>query len=63
MFVNKHDSVYLFVTVKVKVEGQNCRTENLSIVIAWLWFKIFFTQIWQSDRYLTNRSKFVMKYD
>jgi len=26
--------------VKVKVQGQNCRTENLSIAVARPWFKI-----------------------
>ena len=28
-----------FSEVKVKVQGQNCRTGNLPLVIAWLWFK------------------------
>jgi len=46
-----------FSEVKVKVQGQNCRTENLPLVIAQLWCRIFY-QLWQSDR-----SNFGMKYN
>ena len=36
--------------VKVKVQGQNQRTENFQVVIARPWFKISSLNFWQSER-------------
>jgi len=39
-----------FGEVKVKVKGQNGRTENLPLAITWLWFKMSPPNLAQFDR-------------